>query len=840
MQDYAQPVLRLGGEQLQRYYRLALMVVVLIIAAVLINLNMPLRRGLDLAGGTRVVLQAQPEAWAQVPERERDDKMRAVLHTLRQRIGGFSGVVEPRVSRQGEDRVIIEMPGISDPEVAIETLRSTAALEFYWLKDVKSDRNPYAKWQVADRLDQDEFGDVYYFIGPDGEEVRDPEEIMEKVVNRAENPPILTGADLKPTAGADLSGNRPVIHIEFDDHGTKVFRDFTRRHVGDILAIFFDGRLLTAPKINEPIPSGRAEISGFRDLAEANQKAQFLNAGALPIPLDIEGRDSVEATLGAETVSRAITAGLVGLALVLLFMVIYYRLPGVIASIALGLYALFIMAAFKAVGVTMTLPGIAAFILSIGMAVDANILIFERLKEELRSGKTLRAGIETGFKRAFTAIFDANASTAIVCAILMWFGTGPVQSFAFVLFIGVVISMFTAITVTRTILYLLVNWSWAQKPSLFGLETSWFAAHGRQLNVVGQRKWFFAISGFVVLLGLVFLLTSGLKPGIEFSWGSAMQVEFERPVTASALTQTIRGVGIDSMVQISEGRTAFIRMKQIEQGDPKLAAMREALRADHGDFGKESFSFVGPTISAELVHKAIMSVIIASLLIVLFISGRFAIGGFIHGIKFGVCAVIALLHNAVIMIGGMALLGALRGWEVDALFITAILTIIGYSVNDTIVVFDRIRENTKHRLRGENFEALTNRSILQTFARSINTSLTVLFVLGALIALGGPIIQHFYIMLFVGIVVGTYSSLFIAAPLLVVWEQRTHRGHVPSKQPEDKPLVTGKPTMELDSATEEDGDTPESRTESVDRDQQQIASTAARAKVKPKKKKRRF
>jgi len=832
---------------LQRYYRLSFLILALVIGAAFVNYYIPLTRGLDLAGGTRVIMKAKPEVWQSIKPDEREDKMDAVLRTIRRRVQGVAR--DPVVQRQGENRVIVELPGVTDPEKAIEILRSTAKLEFYWLKDVKYEsgpptRNPYAKWTIPDSLEKDKYGnDIYRFIGPKGEVVQKPEEILEKVVNVKENPPILTGADLKPNAASDLEGSKPIINIQFNERGTKIFREFTRRHVHDILAIFFDGKILTAPRINEPIPSGRAQISGFADLDEAQQKAEFLNAGALPIPLDVEGQDSVEASLGRETVSQAIVAGLVGLGLVLIFMLLYYRLPGAIADIALALYALFSLAAFRLFGVTMTLPGLAGFILSIGMAVDANILIFERLKEELRSGKTLRAAIEAGFARAFTAIFDSNMCTAITCAILMWFGTGQVFSFAFVLLLGVIISMFTAITVTRTILFLLVNWDWAQKPWLFGLATSWFARTGRQLDVIGKRNWYFALSGTIIAIGLFFLITSGLKPGIEFTSGSALQVTFKRPVTASEVGRTISRLGVPNMVQISEGKTAFIRMRELRRDSPKLASVREALKRDFGEYGKESFSYVGPTISAELIRKAVLSIVIASVLIVMYLSGRFAIGGVASGVKFGVCAVAALIHDVLVITGMFAVLGALRGWEIDSLFVTALLTIIGFSVHDTIVVFDRIRENLKHRLRGETFEALANRSILQTFSRSINTSLTVLLTLGALIALGGPIIQHFYIALFAGIVAGTYSSIFNATPLVVVWERIGNRGRAPARRREERAMITEEMAKQLRSIAEATGGAPIAQTE-VTEDRSEPPSpaqpAAARTKVKPKKKKRRF
>ncbi|MGB9620744.1 MAG: protein translocase subunit SecD, partial [Armatimonadota bacterium] len=325
--------------------------------------------------------------------------------------------------------------------------------------------------------------------------------------------------------------NQTVVNIEFNREGTAVFREFTRRHVGDYLAVFFDGKLLTAPSINEPIPTGKAEITGFRSLKEAKQVADYLNAGALPVPLKVIAKDAVEPTLGMETVQKVLVAGIIGLLAVIVFMLIYYRLPGAIADIALCLYAVFVIAVFMLIRATMSLAGMAALIISIGMAVDANILIFERLKEELKSGKTLRAAIDAGFTRAFTAIFDSNMCTAITCAILMWYGSPSVQSFAFTLLIGVAISMFTAITVTRTILHLLVGWEWAQNPRWYGLGTSWFARSGRTLDVVGKRNWYFLLSACLIVPGLVVLGTAGLKKGIEFRSGTSIQASFVRPVS---------------------------------------------------------------------------------------------------------------------------------------------------------------------------------------------------------------------------------------------------------------------------------------------------------------------
>lgn len=794
-----------------RYQRYFIGVVILTIFAVYVVATQNLVRGLDIAGGIRVVLQAapknpdDPEEWP-AEHSKRLEKMKSIRKTIQNRVKGLGGVTEPRVVIQGEDRLVVELPGVKDPDAALEQIKSTAALEFYYLKDIQNVNNPLGKWRI-ESLGTEEKG--YIFIGPRGEtidSVKQPEEVLEKVVDVKHNKPILTGKYLLANAQANLNQkNQPVVSIEFNREGTEIFRRFTRAHVGDYLAVFFDGKLLTAPTIREPIPTGKAEISGFRSLQEARRMAEFLNAGALPVPLKVIAKDSVEPTLGKETVQKVVVAGIIGLALVVLFMLAYYRLPGLIADVALCLYAIYVIAAFMLIKATMSLAGVAALIISIGMAVDANILIFERLKEELRAGKTLRAAIDTGFARAFTAIFDSNVCTAITCAILMWYGSPSVQSFATTLLIGVAISMFTAITVTRTILHLLVGKEWAQNPALYGLNTRWVAAGaGRVLNIVGRRNWFFLLSGILIIPGLVIWGMYGLNKGVEFKSGTSIQVGFARPVQLTEVLSTVRKVTPGCAVQLAEGKTmAFITtdLQRERLGEKtyedKIAELKRLLderfkirrdpRTEKPVFAESS---VEPVISEELTTNAIISVIIASVAIVLYLSSRFAIGGFVAGLKFGVSAVIALIHDSAFIIGLFALLGKLRGWEIDSLFVTAVLTVIGFSVHDTIVVFDRIRENLKHRLRGESFEQLCNRSILETLSRSINTSLTVVLTLVALIVFGGPLLRQFYVAMLAGIIIGTYSSIFCATPLLIVWEGLASRTREPRKKVvEDKPLV---------------------------------------------------
>ncbi|MFQ3548959.1 MAG: protein translocase subunit SecD [Armatimonadota bacterium] len=783
-------------------------VIILALIAGYITYSIPLTRGIDIDGGIRVVLQVDPqrkEDWPADPAK-RQSKLATTKETVFERIKGFQGVAEPRVVIEQPDKIVATIPGVKDPEAALELIKSTASLEFYHLKNVRTADNPLGQWRW-DKLDEKIDGqEVYEFTGPKGEvinSIENPKELLEQVVQIDKNKPILTGKDILPNSkvGVDPGTNMPLIELEFNKEGTKIFREFTRSNVGEVLAIFFDGKLLTAPRINEPIPTGKAQISGgFANTDDADRIARLLNAGALPVPLKVIARDSVEPTLGKETLNKVLVAGMYGLGLVILFMIIYYKLPGILATIALMLYALFTIAFFKLFGATLSLAGFAALIISIGMAVDANILIFERLKEELLAGKTLRSAIDTGFNRAFTAILDSNVCTWITCAILMYYGTATVQSFGFTLFVGVAISMFTAITVTRTMLHMLVGWQPAQNPAFYGLKLNWLG--NVKWDIVGKKVLFFIISAIIIIPGLFVLATSGLRPGIEFKSGTTLHADFKKSVTVSEVRDIVHTVDPGGEVQLtSSKKTAFINSTLLsEQKDftEKLNEMLSSLDSKIGISTKDasgrpafsSVASVGPSISSELKNKAIISVIIASILIIIYLSIRFAISGVMDGVKYGVCAVIALIHDSAFILGMYSIFGKTAGWEVDSLFVTAVLTIIGFSVHDTIVVFDRVRENLKHRERGESFTSIVNKSIIQTLSRSINTSLTVMLTLGALIVFGGPLLKHFYWAMMAGVIVGTYSSICIACPLLVVWNNiSTRRKNGESKKIEDKPVV---------------------------------------------------
>jgi SecD/SecF fusion protein len=747
-----------------------------------------------------------------------------------------------------------------DAQTMLGALQRTAIMEFRWFKDVQSQRTPTAKYRMQVTQGSEGESDTYkFFDTTNNNKPIDPQQ----VINESEL--IVTGKDLRPNSKAGFDPSRPgevVVHFEFKSEGAQKFAEFTRNHVGDILAIVLDNVVISAPNINSPIEEGQGQIEGNFKMSEAKLLAQLLNAGSLPVPLKPAQTQIVGATLGQDSVDRSVKAGLAGLAAVLVFMLLYYRLPGVLADIALLFYAALTFALFKLMGVVLDLPGITGFILSVGMAVDANILIFERLKEEMKSGKTLHAAIDAGFSRAFTSIFDSNMTTWIVCAVLMWLGTTLIKGFALTLALGVAVSMFTAITVTRTMLHLVVNMPWARNEALFGLNMSWLSrrfGEGRYLDVFGARRIYFGFSILLMVVGLVFIAIGGLKPGIDFTGGSVLQFRPKAKVELAQVRSALDSAGFkETTPQLAEdaslGHILTVRTQSTNQAE--LKRIEATLASVSGGLEPLSTEAIGPTIAKEVTTNAFFSVIVASLAIILYLAARFAIGGFVNGLKFGVCAVIAQLHDVITVTGVFALMGYLRGWHVDSLFVTAALTVIGFSVHDTIVVYDRIRENLRNRQRGETFEHLMNRSVTQTFDRSINTSFTVVLVLAALLLFGGSVIALFNWALLIGIVIGTYSSVFVASPLVVIWERMTQAktaaaraGAAPadvrlrpsstrSESPRPRPVSSGtatRPTSRVATpVTGEDGDEGAEALESGGA----ATSTASRQQIKPKRKRR--
>lgn len=768
----------------QNRFFLVLIVVITLFAAIVAGSNrVPIlgdtrtRYGLDIQGGVRVTLRAKTEEYeAREKQKWNADKLDSVRKILENRVNA-TGVAEPVIiMKPAANQIIIELPGLKNKEEAIKQIQSTASLQFYLLPQLTT-----GEWRIQDTDNPvTKAKDEIIYDSKTNQPI--PLQVLETAIFSGD--PIVSGKDLKPNSRAvpGAGNGKPQIEFEFSEEGGRAFEEVTRANIGKNLAIFLDKKLLTAPRINDVI-RGKGVIDGNFTLKTAKELSDQLNAGALPVGLEIVEQRNLEATLGQEAVATTTRAGLLGLGAVLIFMLVVYRLPGLIADVALLLYTLFSFAVFKGglqiLGIepiTLTLPGIAGFILSIGMAVDANILIFERIKEELRSGKTLRASIDSGFKRAFTAILDSNVCTMITCMVLYNFGTGPIRGFALTLGLGVLISMFTAITVTRTLLFSLVTIPGAQNAALYGVQGD---HKPRAHNFMRNPRLWLIISTAIIIPGLVFWAAGGLKRGIEFQGGTELVLPFQERHSSDQIINALAQIKPeykDSRVVVANevsAKYAYVTMRKLS--DEERVTVGEAVQKSVGSFSpgqKVSFSNVSGLISKELTQNAVSAVLVASLLIMAYLAFRFATAGdYREGLKYGVCAVVALLHDVLVVFGSFAILGKLFDWQIDSLFVTAMLTVVGFSVHDTIVVFDRIRENLQRRQRGESFTALADKSIDQTLTRSIYTSLTVVFTLLMLFLFGGSAVHQFTGALLIGIISGTYSSIFNATVLLVLFKK---------------------------------------------------------------------
>ena len=757
-----------------------LAIVLLVIAAGVAIGRLPTKEGLDLKGGMRVILRAVPEGGQKLDEGVLSD----AKNILQRRVDGL-GVSEPLVQTKGKDQIVVELPDIAPDkrDEALKQFQKLAMLRFIKIPE---------KYDVVN-------GDPPTFQDKITKNEVPTAQVM------AEGEVVVTGKELLPgEARGNIGGDgSTIVELRFNKEGRQKFADYTKRNVKKYFGIFLDDEPISVPIVEEPIPGGDGVIRGSFSLEEAQGLANLLNAGALPIPLRVDSHQEVGATLGRDSVHKSIIAGIIGLVLVALFMMLYYKVPGIVSVVALLFYSTFVFALFKIIPVTLTLPGIAGFILSIGMAVDANILIFERLKEELNLGKTLRAAIDAGFSRAFPSIFDSNACTIITCAVLYNFGTGPIRGFAVVLALGVAVSMFTAITCTRTMLYLLVGTGASQKPNLWGLGTSWLHREpGNELKIIEKSKTWFSLSGAVILAGLLFMglliykQGSPINKGIDFTGGSLMQLRYEQTLPQVAEIKKVleaNGRGDSQIATSSPTKTVTIRGKFFPADAAQQVIERDkieqGLTQATGKFQLEAFDNVGPVMGKELTRQAILAVIFASFLIILYLWLRFS------SLDFGVTAVMALVHDVLVLLGLFAIAGWFLHWEVDSLFVTAALTVIGFSVHDTIVVFDRIRENLRYRQRGESFDFIADKSVSQTLARSINTSGTVVLVLLALVFFGGATILQFNVALLIGIVAGTYSSIFTASPLLAMWRRYQHKqAQAAARKPEERSMVGGGPS----------------------------------------------
>ncbi len=751
--------------------------------------------GLDIQGGVRFTYKMN---LAELKPEERDrldvNRLRQILEN---RVVGRLGVAEGTVQLKLPDQWIIELPGFTDATEAERVLGTTASIEYYHAKTVATDRAPIRKYEVGQQTRFKE-SPAYEFklratgkkILPGTPEYKEMIQSWDNDTSTREVDPILKGADLADAKAQQQGAESYIPLMEFTRSGAEKIERWCRKYQnrGEQLATVLDGVVLSiAPLKDNVILTDNAVIEGRFETKYVTDLVALLRAGALPVSLDKIRSERVDPTIGKFALGQIQNAGMIAFAIIAAFLIVYYVFPGIVALTALLLYILFTLTALKLINATFSLAAIAGFILSVGMAVDANILVFERLKEELRGGKTLQAAIDLGFKRALPAIVDSNACTILTSFVLMVLGTGPVKGFATTLIIGVAISLFTAVTVTRLLLNFLVGSGLGANPKWYGLNRQWFGekfeagAAAKPLAIISKRKLFFAISLATIIPGAIAIGMGGIKPNVEFLGGfEAAFAAGNTEITTARIVKNLEAAGISGAnVKIGGDPTnklvyVTVPSKDI-QGQSQQASARIAQAAGFKAEDVREFNEVGPIVQKEMVQNAILGVIFSSVLIVVYLAIRFgfALGGFVVGLRFSFAAIGALLHDVLLVVGLAAVFGFLKGWEISGLFVTAMLTVIGFSTHDTIVIFDRIRENLRRHLPGEDIGHLIDKSVTQSIARSINTASTVIVSLVLLIWIGSatPDLSFFNSIMLWGIIAGTYSSIWNASPILYVYDR---------------------------------------------------------------------
>ena len=576
-------------------------------------------------------------------------------------------------------------------------------------------------------------------------------------------------SDARPyRVGDGTNAGEVAVSLRFAGIGPKKFSAVTAANVGKQMAIVLDNQVISAPVIRDRIPNGEAQITGLDDMAEANRLAVVLRAGALKAPMKIIESRSVGATLGEENIVQGFGSGAVGLILCLVFMVAYYRLGGLIASFGMVINTLVTAAVMSVFNATLTLPGIAGFILVVGMSLDANVIIYERIREEIKNGLTARAAVAKGYERAFSAILDSNLTTVLTGLILYKIGTGSVKGFGLTLTIGILTSLFCAITLTRAIL----DWKLAKRDATtLSIGGGFKAINEANLQIIPNRRRFGIVSLVLIVASIAFIVVKGFDFSIDFTGGQVYTVQYQDDAKHEKdLSNALSSAGISGAKVRTLGGTSAnsyqvsMRASDDAQFEVKMAQAFEKAGQKCEIVAKDS---VGPTIGKELRFNAILSVILAWLGILLYVWFRF--GKF--GLGFGVAAVLGLVHDTVITLGFISAFGL----SFDGALIASLLTMIGYSVNDTIVNFDRIRENTAI-FGSANFADTINKSLNQCFSRTMVTSLTTLFVCVILAVMGGSSIRDFGLVQCFGILIGTYSSVCVCSPIVLWWSKRFKKG----------------------------------------------------------------
>jgi SecD/SecF fusion protein len=701
-----------------------------------------IRLGLDLQGGTSFLLRVVRENPEDIITRDLVDR---AVEVIRKRVDTF-GVSEPDIAPQGEDRILVQIPGLDAAAMQStkEQLQRVAKLEF---SIVRPNSEALLEEIAAGRA-----------IMPPGYVVKN---LTETTEGQETSTPLLLkrnadmGGEYVSRAFAYFDQSGWGVSLEFNSEGAKLFDQIAAANKGNQMAILLDGEVLSAPVLQTDYFGGRAQITGRFGEQEARDLASALE-NPLRYPVQIEEVRSVSATLGKDSIRSGMMAGLVGLGFVILFVSIYYRLVGLVALLGLAVNIILLFGMMAMFNFVLTLPGIAGIILTIGMAVDANVLIYERLREELAAGKSVAAAMNGAYDKAFSAIFDANLTTLITSVILFLLATGSVKGFAITLTLGIIASMFSALLVTRTAFRWMVEKGGLKKVSM--------------LDIIPKKKFDFLGKGRITMLTSVGLIVgsvaifafNGQKNfGIDFRGGDLMAVSATTPVTVAEARESVdrAGMGANTVIQVErEGETELLTFRSPEGSSPKILAQ---LKTDYPDRGVvvQSEDIVGARIGTEFAKRALWALGLGMLGILIYVTVRFEF-------SFALGAVIAVIHDVIITLGLFSLIGG----ELSLVMVGAILTIAGYSINDTIVVFDRIREALKSGASGSVRE-LMNKAINETLGRTILTGGTTVLSVAALYIFGGAVLQDFAFAILAGVLIGTYSSIFVAAPIVLWWSK---------------------------------------------------------------------
>lgn len=679
-----------------------------------------IKLGLDLAGGVSITYQVKDD---NPTEKEMSD----TIYKLQKRVEQYS--TEASVYQEGDDRINIEIPGVTDANAILDELGKPGSLEF--------------------RTE-------------DGETV-------------------ITGSDVKTAtakAGEDDMGNKEYsVELSLNKEGTKKFADATEANVGKTISIIYDGEAISSPRVQTAITGGQAYITGNFTYDEAENLASTIRIGGLKLELEELRSNVVGAQLGEQAISTSLKAGAIGLAIVFIFMIFVYYLPGLASSLALVIYTELVLLILNAFNVTLTLPGIAGIILSIGMAVDANVIIFARVREEMSRGKSVKNALKTGFQKAMSAIVDGNITTLIAAAVLWFKGSGTVKGFAQTLAIGIIVSMFTALVITRMIVYAFYAVGLRKEKLYYRAKKE-----RKTIDFLGKKKWFFTLSTAVIAAGLIFMGVNSSKGNgafaysLEFEGGTSTNVTFNEDYTIEEIDKEIvpvvEEVTGDNNVQTQKvAGTNQVIIKTVTLELDQREKLNQAMADNFGvDESKITAENISSTVSNEMRQDAVVAVIVATIFMLLYIWFRF------KDIRFATSAVTALLHDVLVVLAFYAVARI----SVGNTFIACMLTIVGYSINATIVIFDRIREELHYQTKTTDLSEVVNKSITLTLTRSIYTSLTTFIMVAVLYVMGVSSIREFALPLIVGIVCGAYSSVCITGALWYV--MKTKIGKKPAAQ----------------------------------------------------------